>query len=309
MSRLRGCAAPRIAGLLAGLFAGMLAGACLAAPPIEVLRGCAARASPELSGIKRLGAECPGLEGALEGLGLPEILYDGWRERLNRDALRDLANLTDDYGGSRPKDAPDVAALPGILQTLTRAQTAQPSWRDAFKAWLRSWNWLDRWLDGINGSVTLTKLISYSLIALVLLAAAAVVVNEFKAAGAVRGARDGARAAARRAAAAAAAAVVPEPSTPADTLAALLGRLVERLMQTRRLDSERSLTHRELVARSVFDSDAQRTAFARVACSAESILYGPRSAAPPGLDAVLEEGRTLLAQLSAPAPAPAAEPR
>jgi methylaspartate ammonia-lyase len=53
----------------------------------------------------------------------------------------------------------------------------------------------------------------------------------------------------------------------------------------------------------VFDSDAQRAAFERVARTAESVLYGPSGGASEQLAAVLEEGRRLLAQLSATPPA------
>lgn len=295
----------------------MLACASLAAAPIDVLRDCAAQAPPELAGIKLLGERCPQLEGALAELGLEAILYDGWRERLNRDALQDLANLADGYAGSRPQHPPGLEALPGILKALAREQTpATASWWEAFKAWLRTWlgdhseslSRFDRWLEGL-GSVTLSKVISYSMVALVLLAAAAVIVNEWRAAGRVRGERDAARAAAARLHIAAdAAATGPEPAALADRLAVLLRRLVERLMQTRRLDSERSLTHRELVTRSVFDSDTQREVFTRVARTAESVLYGPASGSPEQLAAVLEEGRSLLAQLSA-APPPASGAR
>ncbi len=304
----------RVRVRIAATLAGTLAWVCLAAAPLDVLRDCAAKLPPERVGIKSIAADCPQLEGALADLGLDQMLYDGWRARLNRDALKDLANLADGYGGSRPKNAPDIAALPGILDSMAREQTPTPkSWWDAFKAWLRSWlgrhadslSWLDRWFEHLGESLTLTKVISYSLVTLVLLAAIAVIVNEFKVAGrARRGADDptGADPAAQGA----------QPMAPvdsvadnlADKLAALLRRLVDRLMQTRRLDSERSLTHRELVARSVFDSDAQRAAFARVARTAESLLYGshhgPSRESPEVLNAVIEEGRSLLAQLSAP---------
>jgi hypothetical protein len=309
-------ARPGFAPAIVGVLAGMLAGSCLAAAPIDVLRDCAAKAPPELSGIKPLAERCPQLEDALKALGLEETLYDGWREHLNRDGLQDLANLTDAYGATPPPDRPDLKALPAILQALSREQGANsPSWWEAFKAWLRTWlgshsdslSWLDRWLERLGGSLTLTKVISYSLVALVLLAAAAVIVNEFKAVGRVRAPRDASRAGARMPAADPSAAG-PEPAALADRLAALLRRLVERLVQTRRLESERSLTHRELVARSVFDIDAQRAVFARVARTAEAVLYGPSSGGPSGgapdqLAAVLEEGRGLLAQLSAPPPA------
>jgi hypothetical protein len=310
VKRNRGFAASRIAAGPAGI----LVWVSLAAAPLDVLRECAAKLPPERTGIKLLEVDCPQLEGALGDLGLNAMLYDGWREHLNRDALNDLANLADGYGGARPNNPPDIAALPGILDAMAREQTpTSKSWWDAFKAWLKGWlgqhadslNWLDRWFERLGQSVTLTKVISYSLVTLVILAALAVIVNEFKAAGRARRAGHAASVAGGGDPAGAdPAAQGAEPIAPADTLAALLRRLVDRLMQTRRLDSERSLTHRELVARSVFDSDAQRAVFARVARTAESLLYGsrlgPARGSPEQLNSVLEDGRTLLAELSAP---------
>jgi hypothetical protein len=277
-----------------------------AAAPLDVLRDCAANASGTISGIKDLSAACPHLEGALHTLGLEQILYDGWR--LNRDTLRDLAKLAEDYGGARPAGAPDAAALPGILKALEREQTPQPkSWWDEFRAWLRTWlshhsdalTWLDRWLDRLGRSMTVVNVITYSLIALVLMAAGAVIVNELRASGSLRGRRSRLASAPNdlNSAAASSDSEGLGPLSPADRLKALLRMLVRRLMQTRRLKAERSLTHRELVMQSVFDDESQRVVFARVARSAEAILYGPQGAAPDQLDRVIQEGQTLLAQL------------
>jgi hypothetical protein len=293
---------------MAAAIAGVLAWSWLAAAPVDVLRDCAAKASPAISGIKDLGAACPRLEQALQALGLPPMLYDGWQDRLNRDALPELANLAENYSEPKSGFSPDVAALPGILKALAREQTPlSKSWWDAFRAWLKNWlahhsdqfTWLDRWLERIGQSTTLFHVVSYSLVALVLMAAVAVIVNEMKAGGASRR---------RHRAASAAGAVNPaavradseglEPSALADRLAELLRTLVSRLVQTRRLRAERTLTHRELVARGTFDNESQRAVFAAVAGTAESILYGAESAAPEQLNRLLREGRALLAQLS-----------
>jgi hypothetical protein len=289
---------PRIAVAIAGA----LAWSSLAAAPVDIVRDCAAKASPAMAGIKNLGPACPDLAGALEALGLTPMLSDGWQEQINTDALRDLANLADGYGESRPRVSLDVAALPGILKALAREQTPlSQSWWDAFKTWLahhsNALSWLERWLGRLGQSTTLFNLISYSLVALVLMAAAAVIVNELK----VGGARWRRRRAATAALDPAGAGVDSgelQPGALAGGLAELLRALVSRLMQTRRLTTERSLTHRELVTHSTFDDESQRAAFAAVAGTAESILYGAHGAAPDELNEVLLEGRALLAQLS-----------
>ena len=176
------------------------------------------------------------------------------------------------------------------------------------KAWLvqhtDALNWLDHWLERIGESTSLFHAISYSLIALVLIAAAAVIVNELRAGGAGRWHRRRKPSAhASSAAAVFAEAAGLEPGGPAERLTELLRALVRRLMQTGRLETERSLTHRELVTRSAFDDESQRAVFATVAGAAESILYGPQGAAPEGLNSVLEEGRALLTELSDPSSA------
>jgi hypothetical protein len=294
---------------IAVTIAGVLAWSWIAAGPIDVVRDCAAETSSAVSGIKDLGTACPQLENALQSLGFAPILYDGWRGRLNRDALRDLASLAEEYGGAKPGVSPDPAALPGILKALARERTTLPrSWWDVLKAWLAQHtdvlNRLDRWLERIGGSTSLFHAISYSLVALVLIAAAAVLVNEMRAGGAGRWQRRR-----KSSAHASGAAVVSEdaaglePGASAERLTALLRALVRRLMQTGRLETERSLTHRELVARSAFDDESQRAVFATVAGAAESILYGPQGGAPERLNTVLDEGRALLTQLSDPSSA------
>ena len=290
---------------IAVTIAGVLAWSWIAAGPIAVVRDCAAETPAAASGIEKLGAACPQLENALQSLGFAPILYEGWRGRLNRDALRDLASLAEEYGGAKPGVSPDPAALPGILKALARERATLPTWWDVLKAWLAQHtdvlNRLDRWLERIGGSTSLFHAISYSLVALVLIAAAAVLVNEMRAAGAGRWQRRRKSSAhASSAAVVSADAAGTEPGTPAEGLSELLRALVRRLMQTGRLGTERSLTHRELVARSAFDDESQRAVFATVAGAAESILYGPQGGAPERLNTVLDEGRALLTQLTDP---------
>jgi hypothetical protein len=288
---------------------GLLHPVPLRAEPLEIVQTCARQVSAGASGLKNLGAVCPELEGALQKLGLDRTLYEGWRERLNRDSLIDVARLIERYRGSSPAAAPKVSSLDGILKALAREQAPAPkSWWDALKAWLNSWlnshdadslSWLDRLLERIRQSVTLLNAIQYVLLGLVVLAAAWVVINEFKAAGLTAGKRKRAASGggARKMSTGAAAALAPDPTAMSDRLSELLQLLVMRLTQSGRLKAERSLTHRELVVRSAFDSDSQRAVFANVAETAECMLYGARGVASERVGRVLREGRILLAQL------------
>ena len=300
--------APRARPVITAALAGLLWPMCLGAAPLDIVRDCAAKTPAQVSGVKNLNAACPGLEDALRALELDRMLFDGWRERLNRDSLRDVARLADGYGGSMPAASPEVSALKGVLESLAREQTPMPkSWWDAFRAWLDSWlkshdvdslSWLDRWLERIRQSATVLNAILYSLIGMVLIAAAWVVVNELKAAGLIGSERNKAEAAALDANAAGVGARAEEPIAPADRLRGLLALLVKRLVQAGRLTGERSLTHRELVLRSAFDGESQRAVFAGVAQAAESFLYGAQSGSPEHLDSVLQRGEALLARLS-----------
>lgn len=281
----------------------------LMASPTAIVEECAAGVPAEISGIKGLDAACPGLEHAIQALGLDRLLYDGWSEQLDRHSLQDVSRLVELYGGRKPDAGPDRAALPGILKSMAGEQAPAPkSWWDAFKAWLKSWlqghdpdslSWLDRWLDRMRQTATLVNAILYSLIGLVVVVASWVVFNELRAAGLVTRRRAPRVSGRSESVATTSSAVNPgsEPVALTERIAALLRLLVRRLMQTGRLTSERSLTHRELAVRGAFDSDAQRAVFAAVASSAESILYGAHGVPAEHLDRVLRDGEALLAQL------------
>jgi hypothetical protein len=260
-----------------------------------------------LAGVKALNAVCPRLDESLTRLGLDDILYDGWRERLSVNGLGDLSVLLDRYNGPAQQQAPNISSLPGILEAMRRHETtAIQSWWDAFRAWLQEWlaqsdsaiaKWLRQIVASAEVSPTLLKLIAYGLTAALLAGALLILARELKASGFAR----------RRASLKMASAAVDDPPhsgppNPSDSAADLFGellrRLVSRLTQTGRLDAERSLTHRELIARSLFDTEGQRRTFAAVATTAESVLYGSQPAAPERFGAVLEQGESLLAGLT-----------
>ncbi len=282
----------------------------LAAAPLDVVRKCADTASPTLNGMKALEAVCPGLRDALAATGFDKILIEGWQQKVNAHALADVDGLAQHY--SRPQShAPDTVSLSNALVSLQEQAPKSASWWQSFKTWLRNWlsqsdsalaSWLnqllERWSANTDVSVTLLKIITYCLTALVVIAAVVIVLREVKAAGV-------GRRAGRAAQAKSANAITPEtdlelglvPGSAADALAVLLRALVKRLLQLGRLRADRSLTHRELVIRSVFESDEQRAAFAAVAYGAESNFYGPQDRTLDPADDVKRRGEVLLAQL------------
>ncbi len=295
----------------------LLAATCFAGVSLNTVRDCAATASPSLSGLKDLDAVCPELRSALGTLGLDKLLYEGWQHKLNAHALRDVIDLSERYSGHPWPGPPDTAAVPGILQNLKDEQ-APPvvSWWHAFKNWIKQWlehsdSSIAKWLkhlfenvfDTANVSPAFLQGFVYIVTVLTALAAVVVIVRELTAAGIggrfrkVRSALTSAQNSKSSSS---------DKQAPADetTPAGLLRALVRRLLQTGRLSSERSLTHRELIARTFFDSDAQKSVFADVARTAETILYGSEPAAPQVLETVTRQGRDLLLQLSETAGTP-----
>jgi hypothetical protein len=281
----------------------------LGAAPLDVVSQCADTASPTLSGLKALEAACPGLQDALASSGFDKILIDGWQQKINAHALADMNALAQQYSGTRWR-APDTASLPKALDSLRTQAPKISSWWQSLRTWFKNWlsrsdssfaNWLnrllDRWSAHTDVSVTFLKILAYCLAGLVVIAAMVIVVRE------IRAVRVGQRA--RRAQAKSSNSNPLETNVElellpgsADALAVLLRALVKRLLQLGRLRADRSLTHRELVVRSTFESEEQRAAFAAVAHGAESNFYGPRDRPSDPADPVKRRGELLLAQLA-----------
>jgi len=283
------------------------------ASPAQVLQACSKAELPTApNGIEGLSARCPELEQALIDMGMADELGADWRGKINRTAVRGLAQLTQRYEGEPPGSAPDIAALPQVMQALQLRGTPH-SWWDEFKAWLRAWlrspdsqntGWLARLLLHLKLPPmlpSLTSLLGYATIALVLVMAAWIVWRELKAAGVIAPRPPRVAGTAPR-----------RPTTPADPgmelpdlealplwqrPAVLLAALVQVLRQTGRLGLERALTHRQLVERGRFNDDAQRARFQRISLLAERQLYGVDTSAPSAQ--VLTDGVDLYRALRA----------
>lgn len=279
----------------------------------DSLDACIAQAAADLRGIVALESACPGLRAALDESGVAANLPAGWQDSLDREALRDIAALDRRYQDT-PDLAPDSSGLPSILEQLASEQTApSKSWWDAAKAWLRSWfarpqraggSWFRDFLDRIAESRDLIQVITYLLLSIAVVAALAFIINELRIAGVFAGRREPGRRS-RQVAHLPSASPQPEDlidldaATPAEQPAILLRLLVARLVARGRLSGERSLTHRELIARAAWPDPQGRTLFARVAQLAECMLYGPGAPDGEEVRAVVADGRSLLQQLQA----------
>ena len=189
----------------------------------------------------------------------------------------------------------------------------RPSWWERIKAWIRHWlesadrnppAWL-RYVPHWKIGGALARLAVYGMVTVLLVTVAVIVFVELRAAG-VLGKRTRRRSAARDVAGETRSKdlrglgieeldAVPAHERPVR----LLRLLVEALMRSRRLDHDRDLTCRELIAQARFDDERQRNAFSHIALLAERVLYGPERAPAQIPDEMVSGARALHAQLLA----------
>jgi hypothetical protein len=276
-----------------------------------VIARCGESADPEVVGLEALEQECPGLTRALEESGLAPHLPELERDTLNSYGLMDLRALEERYRQTSASDVQlSVDTLEPILDEFRKQQQAQAplSWFERLKRWLRNLikqppqdddSWLTRWLRDLDVPQAVTRWTLYVSIALILAMAAAVIINELRAAGVWKRS-------ARRREQGNLSTASPQRLHPHDLdslslherPAALLERLVLALVEAGRLRTQKSLTHRELGARARFDAEEQRKRFESVALLGERLVYDNVVIADQEIDRVLEDGRTLEHELA-----------
>ena len=282
---------------------------------LDVIDQCAQATQDESVGFEPLDAECPGLSAAIDALEATAWLSETQREELTRASLADLVSLTKRYRAGAPRTAVlDPESLTPILGALDeQSQDRPPGLLDRLKSWIRALlgrqvtdgSWLERWLRDFNVSRNTVLLIVYVLAALVVVSALGIVFNELRVAG-VFGGKLRPRGLARNSfgsggPGAAALTLSDVDAAPLHERPSLLLRLLlASLAKSGRIRSERSLTHRETIERATFDDAQQRDSFARLASTAESIVYGGAALAAHEIDRVLEGGRALQLQLDSP---------
>lgn len=283
---------------------------CLDTLTLNAANAPAAKAPKGIDGLRPL---CPELEHAILDLPLHEELPEHWQDSLDRSGVADLAALLHRYGSPPLSAVPRVPTLYPIAQSLNPPQQRH-SWWQGVKDWLRQLlaapatsgpSWFTRWFSPASLPQLLLRSILYAMLGAILIMAWWIIWRELQAAGLTA-------AAARRA---------RQPSVPAPILPArllklddveaaplreqpawLLRLLVQALLQSGRLNNERSLTHRELGPRSAFDDAQQQVSFESLSLLAERLLYGPNvpassAAGQPQIEHALTAGRRLYAQL------------
>jgi hypothetical protein len=297
--------------LLAGC---VLLGAARADDLSAAFDDCLARlGSAPGQGVEQVRRLCPDLEWAIQQLPLAQQLPERWQARLDRSAILDLRALQSRYGSPPPSSAPSVATLQRVVHGLQTAPDQVSLWQ-SFKDWLRDLllpqsqpgpPWLAGWLPHLSVPSWLARSITYLLLGAVIVIAGWILRRELLAAAlgggrSRRGARFGHDVAAEVPGAALDLSSID--AAPLQQQPALLLRLlVQTLAHSGRLTDERSLTHRELGLRGVFDHAEQRSTFVRLAQLAERLLYGPAAAEPAAapIEPSVNDARRLYGQLTA----------
>jgi hypothetical protein len=280
---------------------------------------CVAEVENDFIGLDSLPAICPGFDDALAETGYTDFITQADAAYFDRDSLQDLHAIATRY--RQPSDeaadrsVANLALLPQVLEQLDAESIDHrpPTWGERLRRWLDTLSqraeagqgsWLARWLSELQIPPWLGRSIVNTAIVLVLAIAIAVIVSELRAAMIFR--RGGTRPAAplgadptggsRSRPVLADVAAAP----PRDRPALLLRMLVDTLVATARLHTERTLTHGELARRAAFDTAGQRASFRRVAAVSERILYGNQPADAAEIDAVVLTGAALHEQLLQP---------
>lgn len=276
----------------------------------QVLDDCVESIDREIVGMAAIEAACPGLEAALVDLGVAPFLPEQQRETLGLNGLISLQSLLERYRETPETGAVDVDSLQSVLDSLQKPVQAaeQPlTWFERFKRWLRnamnsgessSDSWLGRWLSEHRMSDTMRDVLFYGSVLLVVVLAIVVVANELRIVWKGRRKTVRSPASGDGIGGAAAANLDIEAAARGDRPSLVFRMLIATLVKTGRLQTERSLTHRELIVRAKFDDSQQRECFNRVAELAERIVYGGDAASTDDLDCVVQAGRALNAQLS-----------
>lgn len=262
-----------------------------------------------------LALVCPELVSAVARSESGELVPEDWDERISEGRVRELRTALAASREAPPMRSPTLEALRPVLKRIeSQQQTAPPTPWEEFKAWIKSIfekrdqldqgdSWFWRMLRHLHISPTAGKIINYSLLALLLAGAIAVVIIELRAAGLLGKTKSGGPARRRTAGGSVSrevtlgdVAAAPLTERPALLLELLIGRFVA----SGRLRERRSFTHRELDRATRLDEAPDREAFREVLLAAEAVRYAHRVPDAEQLDRVVRDGEALLVRVASP---------
>ena len=313
-----------------GLLA-LVASAAVAAVPAAssesarlALNDCLSRLNPEIDiGYERISARCPDLARRVEASTWSVWLPRDWKRPgndLSAGGLRQLGELvaSTDGASSAGTRQLNVTALPGVLASLVADSAAEShGWWTRTKAWLRDVfergeeedsDWFSRFVARNGLSQVALELVSYVALALVVVLAVIIVVNELRVSGLFRRRLTG-----RRSGGAGAAAVVGvdggagpcrtladvQKADPALQPGLLLELITWRLTEAGRLPQSRSLTIRELTRAALLSEEGDRERLAELARMSERMRFSDGPVSGADVAAALQGGRVLLERVSA----------
>jgi len=235
---------------------------------------------------------CPGLAQSVAALPAAGSLSQPLDLQTTPDQLRDLRALLGSFR-SPPAGVErfDLAALPELLaRTLEVEPEPTVSWWQRFKDWLAQklrgsgesdYRWLTQFLKSLDPPEWLADLILRASVAVILLLALAVVVNELRTANLSSWLQRRSRM--QRASRVSAVAAAPRLAwkdvtglPPGRQPAALLRLVLQELIERGLLPDDQSLTNREMLARLGAAARAYAAAFAELAAAADAALFGNR---------------------------------
>lgn len=296
----------------------VLANVALAGDPgaLAALETCAGKLDPALDlGYERITARCPDLAGALEHSEWAAWLPPDWKEPDNQLSAAGLRALHDvllrESAGSPGTGRLHPERVHEVLKRFTGPERQQEGWWGRFKRWLRELltpqprndsSWWRRLLGDASIDQDALRLVAGLVIALLVVIALAVVLNELRVAGLLRRSagslvRPGIGAATRGGLSLS----DVEAAEPGAQPALLLELITARLAAQDRLPPARAFTVRELTERVRLPDGAGRGQLADLAGVSEQVRYAGVEVPAPVLSAALRAGRELLAALEAPA--------
>jgi hypothetical protein len=265
-------------------------------------------------GYQRIAARCPDLTPSLAQSQWAPWLPRDWNQPenlLSASGLTELRTLlTREPIWAPDGRAPRVARVAAVLATLTQPDQPRGGWWARFRQWLREAltpppqradpGWLRRMIAEAGLSQAVLEGVVWGALLLVIALAGAVVVNELRIAGLLKGghrAPGGARAAQPLPAALTLQDL--EHASPFRQPTLLLEIITTRLAEQDRLPPARALTVHELTRAARLPEESDRERLRELATACERVRFSDREPAPQTLSAALARGRELLAALEA----------
>lgn len=287
---------------------------------IAAIDSCIHSLDPSLDvGYERVAQRCPELPRSLASSRYAAWLPADWNKpdnQLSVGGLVELRRLLTRPDSPVAVRAPRVTQLAAVLNGLHRDDTARLGWWARFKQWLRDVftpqpavekrSWLERLIGSIELSQSVSRVIVWGALSLVVLLAAGIVANELRVAGWRARQRPGGAQSAHAAGERSAPTLDEvERAAPAEQPHLLLQLIIERLREQQRLPPARALTLSELerAARLRDRLDRERLAVLTAACERARFAEDVTASSLAGA-AVL--GRELLRSLETQSAQPAA---